>query len=362
MMNAEFPEDINLGGTTQEQHKEFEKSVSRFTERPVKQYLTYDATDTYRFVFFDIETTSINTRDAEICQLSAVDENEKTYTEYVMPNGQICFGASCVNNLTVKEINGEKPLCKNSVPVDSVPLQVALESFAIFLRECSSESAASNVVTILFGHNSSIFDIPVLLRNADASFASKRDEVNIYFGDTLPLIRSLIKCKHSPLQQSRADLSSIYECLFAETRGDDRGDALADALALKKILLSSELAIDTEKIINGSRIHSVCEAQADLSYLDHRHRLLDTFTSTLYRPGDEQSPITKGMAEKMSGSGISYHDLCSLYRKFGKGGVIAVLNMAPSHLVASKKPRVTRNKRILRNILAHLKSNVSNLE
>ena len=78
------PECINLRGATHEQLKEFKKFVSPFTERPSKHYLTYKATKTYQFVFFDIETTSI-CKNAEICQFSAVTGNGKTYSTFIMP-------------------------------------------------------------------------------------------------------------------------------------------------------------------------------------------------------------------------------------------------------------------------------------
>ena len=165
------PECINLRGATHEQLKEIEKFVSPFTERPSKHYLTYEATKTYQFVFFDIETTSIG-KNAEICQLSAVTENGKTYSTFIMPNGSVSPSASRVNKLTIENVNGKRTLCKNSYPVSTASLQVALKSFSTFLHQYSFEPNKNNVVTVLIGHNSSTFDVPTLLRNADASFVN----------------------------------------------------------------------------------------------------------------------------------------------------------------------------------------------
>ena len=119
------PECINFRGATHEHLKEFEKFVSPFTERPLKHYLTYEVRNTYQFVFFGIETTSIG-KNVEICQLSAVTENGKTYqSTFIMPNGSVSPSASRVNKLTFENVNGKRTLCKNSYPVSTASLQVA---------------------------------------------------------------------------------------------------------------------------------------------------------------------------------------------------------------------------------------------
>ena len=83
-----------------------------------------------------------------------------------------------------------------------------------------------------------------------------------------------------------------------------------------------------------------------MKYLDHRHQLLRTFTGTLYRTNDNQSPLSHGMAQKIAGSGLSYDDLFILYSKFGKTGVIAVLSMEPTASHETKQIHVTKNKNV----------------
>ena len=199
----------------------------------MKHYLTYEVRNTYQFVFFGIETTSIG-KNVEICQLSAVTENGKTYSTFIMPNDSVSPSASRVNKLTFENVNGKRTLCKNSYSISTASLQAALKSFSTFLHQYSFERNKNNVVTVLIGHNSSIFDVPTLLRNADASFVNQLNEININFGDTLPLIRSLLQRKHSPLQQTNGELckanqSSVYQCLLQQEF--DAHDALEDVLA-----------------------------------------------------------------------------------------------------------------------------------
>ena len=179
-----IPEYINLRGATHEQLKEFAKFVSPFTERPSKHYLTYKATKTYQFVFFDIETKSIG-KNAEMCQLSAVTGNGKTYqSTFIMPNGSVSPSASRVNKLTVENVNCKRTLCKNSYLVSTASLQVALKSFSTILHH-----------------------------------AIKFRETN---KTTLPLIRSLLQRNRSPLQQTNGELckanqSSVYHSVLVST-------------------------------------------------------------------------------------------------------------------------------------------------
>ena len=56
---------------------------------------------------------------------------------------------------------------------------------------------------------------------------------------------------------------------------------------------------------------------------------------------------------KMAGSGLSYGDLLNVFTKFGETGLIAVLSCPPK---SGKVPRVTKNTRILTQIIQHFKS------
>ena len=350
-----------LPNATHKQLEEFEKIVPTCMERPSKQYLKHCSSSVFKLVFFDIETAGTGKK-AEICQLSAVNEVEEKYSCYILPNSSISPSASRVNNLSIEIINGKRTLCKNAYPVETSPLPVALQLFFEFLRSTiGTDKVDKHVNTILLDHNSCTFDIPTLLRTAGQSFIINLHSINLHFGDTLPLFRDLLERKHSPLQFSsgefcKANQSSIYQCLFHQDF--EAHDAIEDVIALKKIIFSSELAIDLETIINGCQVHCIHEAEVDLHYLDRRHRLLQTFIGNLHRPNDASSPITHGMAQKLAGSGLSYDNLLTLYTKYGEAGIVAVLSMAPttSH---DGRPRITKNRRILGSIVEYLKSNVS---
>lgn len=80
------------------------KLVSPFTERPQKKYYSYDPEKRYQFVLFDTETT-FTSKQAEICQLSAISQNGHTFSSHITPINFVGFSASKVNNLTVENQN-----------------------------------------------------------------------------------------------------------------------------------------------------------------------------------------------------------------------------------------------------------------
>ena len=94
--------------------------VPEFLKRQTQPKISYNLSVKYQFVVFDTETTSLG-KDAQICQLAAINQHGKTYNEYVLSTCNISNYASCVNKLTLKTVNGQRTLLKENVPVRSVP-------------------------------------------------------------------------------------------------------------------------------------------------------------------------------------------------------------------------------------------------
>ena len=72
-------------------------------------------------------------------------------------------------------------------------------------------------------------------------------------------------------------------------------------------------------------------------YLDRRHLLMQSFKGNLHHP----QYLKKNMVEKISGSGLAFEDLKTVYSKFGKEGLMAILSKPPSSST-SPSPRVTK--------------------
>lgn len=171
-------------------------------------------------------------------------------------------------------------------------------------------------------------------------------------------MKDLLQQKHPALQLPSGQLcksnqSSLYSHLFNEDF--EAHDALEDAVALQKIIFKSPLQLSEEKIVNCSAVISISQALDNLTYLDRRHELLETFNPT------EKIRITQSMAQNVAGTGLFYGNLRDLYLKSDAKGLLAILGM-PSSQCSSKRPRVTRTKRILAAILNHFNETTSREE
>ena len=161
---AELPTLIT--NLTTSQLTEYEKLVPPFTTRPTHPIVSYKDTINYEFIVFNTETTSTG-KGAQICQLSAITKSGKCFNDYILPTCNISLHASRINGLSIKTINGQKTMLKDSNPVLSVSLAQCLENFAKFIS-----SGESNSHTVLIGHNSTAFDTPILLRSGGLNFTS----------------------------------------------------------------------------------------------------------------------------------------------------------------------------------------------
>ncbi len=131
-----------------------------------------------------------------------------------------------------------------------------------------------------------------------------------------------------------ANQSSIYEALFKEKFAAH--DAKEDVIALRRILFLSPINLTEKDIITQCKPISTCDALTDSRYLGKRYHLLQTMKYKLYSDvNSDQAPITKSMAEKIAGSGLSYDDLKKLFVHHGKKGLIAVLSK-PSTISSEK--------------------------
>ncbi|XP_043083188.1 three-prime repair exonuclease 1 isoform X2 [Puntigrus tetrazona] len=130
-------------------------------------------------VFFDLETTGLDTSACDIVQLSALS-GDRLFNVYLLPRRSMDPGASRVTGLTV---DGPRLLLRGR-PVQTVPHRRALSNFILFLRSFPRP--------FLVGHNSRRFDWPVLTRVL-AQFQLLQELEDVVSGclDTLGLSRDM---------------------------------------------------------------------------------------------------------------------------------------------------------------------------
>ncbi|XP_051739248.1 unconventional myosin-IXAb isoform X15 [Ctenopharyngodon idella] len=132
-------------------------------------------------VFFDLETTGLDTSACDIVQLSAIS-GDRTFNAYLLPRCSMTDGASRVTGLTV---DGQS-LLFNRRPVRTVPHRRALTDFISFLRTFNRP--------FLVGHNSKRFDWPILTRVlADFCLLEEFESAVSGCVDTLGLSREMFQ-------------------------------------------------------------------------------------------------------------------------------------------------------------------------
>ena len=184
--------------------KEIESIVPQYTTRPLAKKVKYDESKCYNFLIFDTETNTTG-KSAELCQLSVTDKSGlHQFSTYILPVQDIDYFASKVNKLKIVKINGERKLQKNIKEVSTLPLKEALSKLLAFVSQsvdrAKSQTINKNVSTVLLGHNASTFDTPVLLRNSGSDFRERLEAIDVWFADSLTLLKALIRKKVPCLQ------------------------------------------------------------------------------------------------------------------------------------------------------------------
>jgi len=159
-------------------------------------------------------------------------------------------------------------------------------------------------------------------------------------------LKALVRKKVPYLQNTfpKTNQSSLYSFLFQTSF--EAHDALEDILALGKIIFESRLELSAKTIIENSGLVTASHAAEDVMYLDRRHLLMQLFKGNLHHP----QYLKKNMVEKISGSGLAFEDLKTVYSKFGKEGLFVILSKTPSSS-ASPSQRVTTTTRILGTVV-----------
>ena len=98
--------------------RENEQLIPSSAVRPLRKEILFDPPKTYKFVLFDIETSS-TTRRTELL-------GKHSFSEYILAERSITITATAVHNITVRFSGDQRVLCKAGNPVPFKPLQTCL--------------------------------------------------------------------------------------------------------------------------------------------------------------------------------------------------------------------------------------------
>nr|XP_033491725.1 three prime repair exonuclease 2-like [Epinephelus lanceolatus] len=158
--------------------------------------------DNKTIVFFDLETTGLDTAVCDIIQVSAIC-GERVFNVYTLPRRPLTESARQVTGFTVTDGS----LFLHGKSVDTVPLVDALTSFISFLR-------SFRCPVLLAAHGAKRFDAPVLTRVLRRlSLHQEFQQVVSGFVDTFLLSKNLYRnlSSHSQQYMVRHFLGRTYE-------------------------------------------------------------------------------------------------------------------------------------------------------
>ncbi|XP_024233425.1 protein PML [Oncorhynchus tshawytscha] len=168
-------------------------------------------------VFFDLETTGLDTSMCDIIQLSAIS-GERSFNVYAVPRCTMTDEASRVTGFTVRD---HRTLLLHGRRVDTIPLREVLTSFISFLRSFHKP--------LLAAHNARRFDCPVLARALrECSLTDEFQEVVSGFLDTFRISKEMFPSK-------LAKYSQEYMVKVFLNKTYDAHNALEDVKALQEL-------------------------------------------------------------------------------------------------------------------------------
>ena len=130
-----------LENISENEFRQYKQIVPPYSAQPDPVKLSFDPTKTYTFVFFFDTETTCTEKNAELCQLSAIDENSLLFSKYILPTGSVSPGATRVNKLSVENINGTRRLFKEkNQPVETASRNEVLREFVAFLDQVETSS------------------------------------------------------------------------------------------------------------------------------------------------------------------------------------------------------------------------------
>ncbi|XP_067020326.1 DNA polymerase III PolC-type-like isoform X2 [Acropora muricata] len=275
-------------------------------------------------IVFDVETTGLATDYADIVQLSAVHGSDE-FNIYIIPGQQIDPIASHVNQLTM--VGGE--LLHKGIPVFAEEPEEAFQKFLAWLN-------AKREKVVLFAHNAKRFDSKLIiyaLKKYD--LLSSFQECVLGFIDTLTLFKKALPDRKKYSQEKLvADLLGMSYAAH---------NSLEDVKALQR-LVSSQV-FDRNQLIESS-----FSTEFAVQYTEYCER--KKFNLYTLQPLIESEVVSKGMVQKMAGSGVSLNHLQHSFEMGGKDGLISILSDQ-----VNGKARVTKNKRIISQLINYFTCN-----
>merc|ERR1711915_298660 len=174
-------------------------------------------------VFFDLESTGLDTEYDEILQIGAVSQSGSSFSVFILPQVPISDGAARVNNFSME---GRK-LMRDGKELDSVNMEQGIQAFFNWCTNLARDFEAQSVA--LVAHNGKNFDFKLL------TSCMKRFDVKPQTTLTIKMLDSILCLKPLAKQFGNVRLQTLKSCLLQG--GSQTHDAVDDCNDLKDALL-----------------------------------------------------------------------------------------------------------------------------
>ncbi|MEW8546215.1 MAG: 3'-5' exonuclease [Candidatus Thiodiazotropha sp.] len=276
-------------------------------------------------IYVDTETTKLG-YDAEITQLSAYINDNKTFNCYIMPQGFITEAASEITGLKIKVSNGIRSMYHNGQKVPTVNLQDGLNNFLQWLDSLPLTQK------ILVAHNGNSFDFPILVKYLENEGLLRKAETIIAgVCDSLPFIRRILPNRKS------YKLENVFLDLL-DSRFDSH-NAISDAKALADIF--QKLHFQEEEFLkHSSSFENAVIASKRKVLLNHEvNKLANTLTKA------DKCVVSHGILKKICQSGITYEMLKLAYERDKESGIRLLFTER-----VNNSARITNRKSIINSV------------
>nr|XP_018908513.1 PREDICTED: uncharacterized protein LOC109038044 [Bemisia tabaci] len=276
-------------------------------------------------VFFDLETTGHYNRD-EIIQIGAITK-DKIFCRYMLPTGEITARVAEVTGFTKV---GNKLRYRGEVK-ETTTLKKALEDLLEYLGQF-------NMPVIMVGQNCLTFDCRFIVKGLKQhGLLDQFARIVQGFTDSLPLLKKYLPGRSSYNQKDLAvDILGPSSNMMAH-------EALADATTLISIFRKEKVPL--------SQIFEFARSIKDVL---KREDTRITAQNNLLTLGTLRPLIKDSMLRKMAEAGLDLEYLKKCLDAEGPEGLARYL----SEILEDGKPRVTLNKRILKDICDAVKQAV----
>lgn len=283
-------------------------------------------------IIFDLETTGFGPN-AEVIQIAAKYHTQE-FNVYILPSKGISTIVSEITNLSIKDghlvFNNEDEYRR----LDTISLRMACMSFISFLKNISHD-------IILVAHNGVRFDAPQIVKTMNAvGLLEEFGSIVKGFTDTIPAFKSSQELAPRVIARKSFKLSVLAHDYLEPDSARGAHNAIVDVQMLDDLL--KKFAINEIELI-GRAVSFSSVVNADRNRKEKEERI--AAMSVL------KGSISKTMIIKIVTAGLTLDQLERTFNVDGENGITILLSED-----IDGKPRITKNKTILRKLCDALRT------